>query len=591
MKKTFFCKPLMPVIGSQYYYAPIRWIFDEWVYCFIPVCLLYTCLSVCFIQPCPINNYSLVWPSPFKLHTDIGHREWMLPIDFGVSQIKVKIIVTVTMQHGGGGAWPVLQTVSCFLSVGINSEENSMSETWENMSENMMDESEDYTEEMLDDSFEEEIRSEEHKCEICQQIFISTESLNNHVKLTHTSVEEFKCDECDSIFLSEAHLIQHRKVHISKGNYKCEDCGASFRFKVSLHIHMRRHNNDYKKHECSLCNKYFLSKESLKKHMSDHLKMTVYQCDECGEEFDQKAEFTSHMLTHSDKDSSPNAKPVCKTCFKSFSSNSSLRKHEFIHLDVKPHRCEICNVSFAQKVQLKLHNKRHNDGLLEPSTPPHLPEPSAPVQELAPASAPAPSPKKATKQTKKDPKDSPTKFQKPEVVPERRNAPRKARNALREQREEENGDKQSAKDTRRRNTPRKARNVIKEEEEEEEEEDSEEDSSDSDDSSSDSDSSDDESDAYSSEDKQQDKNHEEHDEEGAKPLDKLEGYRYPVCEKCNQTFRKRSSLRRHQKSCRWRLVLSTGKKNSKVVLILWTFSFLLFFFALLAVFRFSLFFG
>ena len=41
-----------------------------------------------------INNYSLVWLSLFKLHTDIGHREQIIPIDLGVNGVKVKVIVT-----------------------------------------------------------------------------------------------------------------------------------------------------------------------------------------------------------------------------------------------------------------------------------------------------------------------------------------------------------------------------------------------------------------------------------------------------------------------------------------------------------------
>ena len=179
-----------------------------------------------------------------------------------------------------------------------------MSEIWDNTSENIMDESEDYTEDMADDSFDEEIRNEEYECEICQQIFISTESLNNHIRLSHSVVdEEFKCVECGSIFLSQAHLVRHRKVHLGdKAIYRCEECNVSFRFKVSLHIHMRRHNNDFKKYECMVCDKYFISKDSLKKHLNEHYAPVTYQCDECGEEFDQKSEFNSHLLTHSDKD-------------------------------------------------------------------------------------------------------------------------------------------------------------------------------------------------------------------------------------------------------------------------------------------------
>ncbi|XP_060563430.1 zinc finger protein 808-like [Ruditapes philippinarum] len=434
-----------------------------------------------------------------------------------------------THEEGGNTDGSVAQTPPS-----LTSEDNSMSEAWNNKSDD--DDDVDYDASLYDSFDEEGNKYDEHECEVCQQIFISKESLDNHFKLQHAVDREFKCDDCNSIFLTRAHLVRHRRTHTGEQIYECEECNVSFRWKVSLHIHMRRHNNDYKRFECTMCNKYFLAKESLKKHMNMHLGMTAQEQDDSEQKHtpknenknnsDGKQNGGSKSIT-SPKSSTPKQPPTCKTCHKTFSSNSSLRKHEFTHMDVKPHKCDLCNVSFAQKIQLRLHNKKHNGGKMDPPLfyrkKENQPKKESPEESDSKSEVSASKRKSPTKSSSPA-KISPVriKIDKSKIIPERRNAPRKARNIIKEEVEDEEEEEEGEAEE---------EEVVEDEEEDEEEEEEEEEEE----------SSEEESEAES-----------ETEEDMEPKKSRWEGYRYPVCENCHQVFKKRKALLRHQRKCKKR---------------------------------------
>jgi uncharacterized Zn-finger protein len=48
-------------------------------------------------------------------------------------------------------------------------------------------------------------------------------------------------------------------------------------------------------------------------------------------------------------------KPVCAVCNKTFSNNSSLKKHSLVHSAVKPFLCDLCGKGFLQMKHLDVH--------------------------------------------------------------------------------------------------------------------------------------------------------------------------------------------------------------------------------------------
>jgi len=50
---------------------------------------------------------------------------------------------------------------------------------------------------------------------------------------------------------------------------------------------------------------------------------------------------------------------VCPNCHKAFSKAAQLRRHELIHLQIKPFKCSRCPKTFSRKDHLTLHTKTH----------------------------------------------------------------------------------------------------------------------------------------------------------------------------------------------------------------------------------------
>ncbi|XP_053409091.1 uncharacterized protein LOC123561520 isoform X2 [Mercenaria mercenaria] len=98
--------------------------------------------------------------------------------------------------------------------------------------------------------------------------------------------------------------------------------------------------------KCEVCSKIFSSVFALKKHSYIHLDVKPFKCIKCEKTFAQKVQLKLHKCK---------ASPKCEVSSKIFSSFSDLKKHSFIHLDVKPFKCIKCEKTFAQKVQLRLH--------------------------------------------------------------------------------------------------------------------------------------------------------------------------------------------------------------------------------------------
>lgn len=50
---------------------------------------------------------------------------------------------------------------------------------------------------------------------------------------------------------------------------------------------------------------------------------------------------------------------LCRFCYNSFSLRCNLKRHERLHVGLKPYNCKICSKSFARSTDLKLHMQKH----------------------------------------------------------------------------------------------------------------------------------------------------------------------------------------------------------------------------------------
>ena len=211
-------------------------------------------------------------------------------------------------------------------------------------------------------------------------LFSPTVNLKTFNKMNNVSQKEAYCLRCSlqfgSVAVFDIHLSLHKQNKIQE-NLVC---------KSGL-----KRNNGKKSFNCEICNKLFLSKQSLKKHISSvheakkPLKCKFVRCDLCGRDFTSKRNLHQHVkLTHDIKckicesgfdtrrDLVRHIASVhewkeyfeCKICTKGFNSKMDLSRHlKFVHEESKTFKCGICDSAFTQPFHVKRHIKEVHEGV------------------------------------------------------------------------------------------------------------------------------------------------------------------------------------------------------------------------------------
>ncbi|GIY48277.1 hypothetical protein CDAR_92651 [Caerostris darwini] len=108
----------------------------------------------------------------------------------------------------------------------------------------------------------------------------------------------YACDDCDKTFLKRYNLIRHIRTHTDEKPYKCTVCNKCFTQNSDLTAHMRMHNRKTL-HKCTECSESFVFRSRLEEHFrSVHPGKKLYKCKECGKCFAYLSHFKHHRLIH-----------------------------------------------------------------------------------------------------------------------------------------------------------------------------------------------------------------------------------------------------------------------------------------------------
>ncbi|XP_076829037.1 uncharacterized protein LOC143475167 [Brachyhypopomus gauderio] len=108
---------------------------------------------------------------------------------------------------------------------------------------------------------------------------------------------------------------------------------------------------------CTVCNRTFSTKLTLRRHMGIHQGLKPFTCPHCNYCTRLKASLVQHLRVHTGE------KPYkCPHCPYASIDRSSLRRHSRTHTHEKPYHCQYCPYSSIQKKSLTLHSRRHHTG-------------------------------------------------------------------------------------------------------------------------------------------------------------------------------------------------------------------------------------
>ena len=147
-------------------------------------------------------------------------------------------------------------------------------------------------------------RRKSYSCFCCNKSFAIKSRMECHVR-THTGDKPFRCSLCKKSYSQSGHLHFHmRTVHL------CPLCSTAFSGYKKLKKHWRTHT-DKKSCCCSICNK-------------------KTSCTFCNRSFVSKYHLQRHLQYHNSKNSGIQDTDLCSICHKSFRS-SYMKRHMTAH--------------------------------------------------------------------------------------------------------------------------------------------------------------------------------------------------------------------------------------------------------------------
>ena len=229
------------------------------------------------------------------------------------------------------------------------------------------------------------VREEDKKfCPFCEKMFLSSKGLKDHIKMRCSRVP-YRCF-CGKGLKEPNELHTHYpKFKIPKykpglTRLECPNCHQRFSFRETLQNHSLtctgeensethentkgKRNDSAKLHDCSICDRVFSDRSSLKKHEASHNKEEgTIVCDICGKMFATNGGLRTHREIHSDQ-----KKFICEHCGSGFYQKGNLMQHlktdiglckglKGVHSLMM--ECNLCNRSFTSVNRLKQHERKH----------------------------------------------------------------------------------------------------------------------------------------------------------------------------------------------------------------------------------------
>ena len=104
------------------------------------------------------------------------------------------------------------------------------------------------------------------------------------------------CTKCDKRFVNKASLKRHMQLHTGQFKFYCDICRKGYSDVTHYNDHTRIHEG--LKYHCEYCAKPYATKKRYQYHLSVHTGNYRFTCNVCGKGYNEKLDFDKHVKSH-----------------------------------------------------------------------------------------------------------------------------------------------------------------------------------------------------------------------------------------------------------------------------------------------------